>query len=152
MKRVIIVVLMVFICVSVIGCEKKKDSNISVNRKVSQNVYVKNTEEFINSISKLGYKARVTMIENKNFLSGALTVVNFHNDDIAVYEYKNNQQMEKDLKSISADGSMMGYAEIDWAKPPHFYKNGNIIVLYAGEDKEIKRVIQKLVGIQFAGE
>ena len=70
---------------------------------------------------------------------------------ISIYEYRSNEIMENFASKINSDGSQIGDALVDWIGPPHFYKKGNILVQYVGENKEIIKVLEKILGKQFAG-
>jgi hypothetical protein len=70
------------------------------------------TEDFIKLLRESGYKINSSTQKNKRFLSVNIAAININDDTICAYEYRNNQQMEEDLKTISSDGSMVGNAEV----------------------------------------
>ncbi|OPF51320.1 hypothetical protein BH721_02540 [Clostridium baratii] len=100
------------------------------------------------------YDLKIKDVE-KDVLSG--TRKRTYNDKIIfdVYLYENNKSMENDSKNLSKDGSKYENGKtsvvVDWSKPPHFYKKGNIIVQYIGEDEKIISDLQSILGEQFAG-
>jgi len=71
--------------------------------------------------------------------------------EVQVYVYDSAQTMEADATQISADGSSIGTSMVDWTGTPHFFKTGNILVLYLGDDQSILGLLQNLLGSQFAG-
>jgi len=52
---------------------------------------------------------------------------------------------------ISNDGTEIGTSVIRWMDMPHFYTKGKIIVLYVGQNPEIKNLLESLLSQQFAG-
>lgn len=40
---------------------------------------------------------------------------------------------------------------VDWIAPPHFYKKGQLIVLYAGVNISVIHILEASLGSQFAG-
>ena len=156
MKRLIILIISIFIGISFMGCVKKTSSQIPIDETTLQcsnmiNSKIENTKEFIKSLEKSGVKTKTTKQDNGRFLSGPLTLINIGEDTIGVYEYKNNQEMEQEAKTISGDGSMIRYTIYEFKSKPHFYKNGNVIVSYFGDNNETIKKIEKLIGKQFAG-
>jgi len=74
---------------------------------------------------------------------------------IDIYQYDNNESMEEDAGRIDSGGctySGSNPKKVSWTKAPHFYKKGNIIVLYVGHDRDIKTHLSEILGNQFAGQ
>jgi len=71
--------------------------------------------------------------------------------DVQVYVYDSAQAMEADASQISADGSSIGTNMADWIGTPHFFKTGNILVLYLGDDQTVLGLLNNILGSQFAG-
>ena len=46
-------------------------------------------------------------------------------------------------------GTIIGNATIDWVDRPHFYQQGGLIVLYAGEDEAILSALEGALGEPF---
>ena len=156
MKKLIVLVSAVFIGIYFMACSKKPTTQIPIEKTIIVNAKledtkIETTEEFTKSLDKIGYKTELTKADDEGFLSGTLTKINIGEDTIGLYEYKNNQQMLHESKTISCDGSMVGNSIYEWKAKPHFYKNGNIIVSYFGENKKIIETIEKFMGKQFAG-
>lgn len=156
MKRLIVLIFTLTIGISLLGCTKISYQQPSTERNKSQNselsiTKIQNTEELINFLKKSNSNLKYSKEDNSWFLSGSLTIADFDGDTIGIYEYKNNQEMEQDAKNISSDGYMIGNSFVEWVAKPHFYKSGNIIVNYIGDNKEMIKKIEKLMGQQFAG-
>lgn len=157
MRKVIIPVSIFAVAVLLlIGFVEKHITNNSFDKTLIEkgtvvDLKAESCKEFIERLEKAGTKIKAITKGSNTFLKGEATAININEEFINVYEYKNSNQMEADLKTISGDGSIVGNAIIEWLYTPHIYKSGDIIVLYVGENSEIKDIIQKLVGNQFAG-
>ena len=72
-------------------------------------------------------------------------------EELQVYEYPAPEAAEADAGSVAADGSSVGTAMVDWISTPHFFRSGNLIVVYVGENQSVLQALQSLLGAQFAG-
>jgi hypothetical protein len=79
---------------------------------------------------------------------------------IEVYEYANAEAMESEASCVSPDGfgitkdwgnGMGSVQHVSWIKPPHFYKAGQVIVFYCGDNDSIISLLENALGKQFAG-
>lgn len=86
-----------------------------------------------------------------DMLSGTKRFIQYNNETIVVYDYTSTEDMEKDLSRIDKTASIVGNSMVEWASTPHFYKNDTSIISYVGENREIVRALNKLLGSQFAG-
>ena len=80
---------------------------------------------------------------------GKVLVLN--GEELQVYVFPAPEAAEADAGSISADGSLVGTNTVDWISTPHFFRSGNLVVLYVGENQNILQALQSLLGSQFAG-
>lgn len=71
--------------------------------------------------------------------------------DIQVFEYENAEAMERETSQVAPDGGSVGTSMMMWMDTPHFYKAGQIIVLYVGNDARILDLLDNAMGSQFAG-
>jgi len=123
---------------------------------VSTNISYEAYERLISNLENMGYVVEVEDVE-KSILKGERKWLTLNgSDNISVYLYESNHKMEKDASYISDDGYVYNDGKkstiIEWISYPHFFKSENMIVLYVGEDREIVRALEKLVGPQFAGK
>ncbi|HSA97950.1 MAG TPA: hypothetical protein VLF17_02615 [Candidatus Nitrosotenuis sp.] len=70
---------------------------------------------------------------------------------VQVFEFQNEPDAQKSSLMISKDGTEIGTSMIRWMDTPHFYTKGKIIILYVGQNPEIKNLFESLLGQQFAG-
>jgi len=145
-KKLCFIVIIAVIIVLSLGFIGKAYSNNAVTITSSN---IQNTRDFISSLEKAGHKIKTIQDVGEGLLPGDLTTINIDGDTIGVYEYKNNQAMEEQAKTIH--GSRIGNTFYDFITTPHFYKNGYIIVSYIGVDKKTIKEVEKLMGKQFEG-
>lgn len=111
-----------------------------------------NLEQFKNDMKNKGYNFEIQ--DNQNFHFIPTTSKRMLFDDIAldIYVFKSNKKMEKEASNIESDGSGLNGVQVGWVSFPHFYKKGELIVQYIGEDKNIISDLENILGEQFAGQ
>jgi hypothetical protein len=67
-----------------------------------------------------------------------------------VFEYSTVAAAEGDASKVSPDGSSIGATAVTWIGPPHFYRNGRLIVLYAGSTEAVLTPLEAVLGKPFA--
>jgi len=86
------------------------------------------------------------------FFSAGGRVLTVDGEDVQTFEYATVFAMELDARQVAPDGDAVGKAvHIGWVAPPHFYKQGRLIVLYVGGDAGVQSLLAKALGPQFAG-
>ncbi len=71
--------------------------------------------------------------------------------ELQVFTYPDATNAEADAAQIGPEGqpaTMM----ISWIAPPHFFRQGPLLVLYLGDDPAILDLLTGLLGPQFAGQ
>lgn len=82
-------------------------------------------------------------------VKGQLITVN--GEQVQVYEYADTDTANAEAARISPDGGSVGNTQIDWIAPPHFFKAGEVIVLYVGTADTALQPLGAVLGSQFAG-
>lgn len=144
MKKYIFTILCVTIALlTFVGCNR--------STHISYDAY----EELVKNLQSKGYTIDAEDVE-KSILSGErkwLTIDGSEN--ISVYLYGSNAEMEKDASYLADDGFSYNNGkndvQIEWVSYPHFYKSENMIVLYVGENLEIIQALEEFMGPQFTG-
>ncbi len=72
-------------------------------------------------------------------------------EELQVYEYPAPEAAEAEAALVAADGSSVGTTLVNWISTPHFFRSGNLIVIYIGENPAVLQGLQSLLGAQFAG-
>ena len=86
-----------------------------------------------------------------SFFNGAGHIVYVNDAEIQVFEYKDAAALGADTANVSADGSRLGAAIIDWAGVPHFFRRGTLLAVYVGADPLVGHLLTAALGQQFAG-
>src|ERR1051325_8444588 len=86
------------------------------------------------------------------FLSVTGKMIKIDGEDIQVFEFPNSAAVEAEAGRISRDGATVGTTKIHWIGSPHFYKQGRLLVLYVGDDDKALKVLESVLGRQFAGK
>jgi hypothetical protein len=89
---------------------------------------------------------------NQPFLSVTGTMIKLHGDDVQVFQYANAAAADAEAAPISRDGMAVGTRKIFWVGPPHFFKQGRLLVLYVGNDDKVLKALEAALGRQFAGQ
>lgn len=92
-----------------------------------------------------------TGIVTQPFFSVAGQAIMVNGEQVQVYEYANDDGANTDAARISPDGGTIGNSMVDWIAPTHFYKVGQLIVLYIGTNTSLMKVLESTLGAQFAG-
>lgn len=126
-----------------IGCSNKQNSKNSFD-----------IEEFENQMKAKKYKFELKEVE-KDFLPTTRKIMLIDKEVIDIYLYNSNSEVENEAKRIDDGGCMYSDGNkainVSWASYPHFYKKGNIIVQYIGENQKIISDLKDIFGEQFAG-
>jgi hypothetical protein len=90
---------------------------------------------------------------------GQLLKVN--GERVSTFEFDTSEDADAAAQGVSADGSHIAgpvmadgtsiSTAVDWTVPPHFYKAGKLIVLYAGCDEDVIDLLEVTMGPRFAG-
>jgi hypothetical protein len=92
-----------------------------------------------------------TLPQSSNpFFSTNAQVLIVNAGNVSVFEYASTAAADGDASKVSPDGSSVGSTMITWIGPPHFYKSGRLIVLYAGSSEAVLRSLEAVLGPPFA--
>lgn len=73
-------------------------------------------------------------------------------EQVLLFEYASIKATEAEMARISADGKIVGAAELEWAGPVHFFATGKQIAVYVGSKSETIQLLLQEGGQQFAGD
>lgn len=85
------------------------------------------------------------------FLSIKGSMVKVYGEDVQIFEYASTAGVDAQAAQISRDGMAVGTRKIFWVGPPHFFKQGKLLVLYVGDNDKVLKVLESVLGRQFAG-
>lgn len=109
------------------------------------------TEEFIEALQAQGVNAEKGDSVEQGFFSVTGNFINFNDESVQVFEYDSPETMESDAALVAPDGGSIGTSMVTWVATPHFYKKGRILVLYIGDNAETLKLLETVLGPQFAG-
>jgi len=84
------------------------------------------------------------------YFSTNAQVVFVNAESLNVFEYSTVAAAAGDAAKVSPDGSSIGSTMLTWIGPPHFYRNGRVIVLYAGSVGAVLLPLEAVLGKPFA--
>ena len=84
------------------------------------------------------------------YFSPNAQVVFVNAESLNVFEYSTAAAVEGEAAKVSPDGSSIGATAVTWIGPPHFYRNGRLIVLYAGSAEAVLLPLEAVLGNPFA--
>lgn len=116
---------------------------------LQQDMLLTNLGVLRNRLSIMGLNAETGEAVMQPFLQVPGQILHVNGEDVQVYEYANEAAAAADAAQISPDGSLTTIM-IDWISIPHFYRFGNLIVLYVGTNSEILVALESILGPQFA--
>ena len=85
------------------------------------------------------------------FFSMPARLVSIEGEGIQVFQYPDAAAAQAQAALVSPDGRQVGSSKPRWVSPPHFYKKANLLILYLGEDEKILKLLDAVLGPQFAG-
>jgi hypothetical protein len=118
----------------------------------SQNTF--RLKEFEDTMKNIGYEFEIQDAQ-QDFLPTTRKRMIFNHIALDIYLFSSDDNMECEANNIDSGGC--GYdngfkaVNVCWVSFPHFYKKGNLIVQYIGEDEKIMSDLTDIFGEQFAG-
>ncbi len=121
------------------------------SKELPQNTY----NSFIKDLEEMNFLLDIEDVD-EDILEGKRKWVTIDStDNMSIYLYSSMEKMEEDASHLDSGGTSYNNGdksvEIEWVSYPHFFKKDNMIVNYVGDNKEIIKALEKLLGEQFAG-
>ncbi len=108
-------------------------------------------DSLLATLQGAGLGAQVVGDVSQAFFSAAGKSLQLNGEELQVYEYPAPEAAEAEAALVAADGSSVGATKVNWISTPHFFRAGNLIVIYIGENPAVLQGLQSLLGAQFAG-
>ena len=109
----------------------------------------------VDALRASGATAEDTGPVNSPILGGEVRSLRVNGETLQVFEYANEADAATDAARLSPDGTTYRgpnrVIAVDYIAPPHVYRSGRIIVIYAGRDASLPRLLETLLGPQVAG-
>jgi len=79
-------------------------------------------------------------------------MIRVRGEDVQVFPYASAAAAQAQAALVSRNGSTVGTTKLHWIGPPHFYRQGRLLVLYVGSDDQVLKALDAVLGRQFAGQ
>lgn len=112
---------------------------------------INNYDDLLNKLKSSKLKVETAGNISQTFFSVEGRIIKLNNEDIQVFEYPDKSKADTDINLISTDGGTIGTNMITWVSDPHFYRTDKMLILYVGKNEEIIGLLNKMLGLQFAG-
>lgn len=83
---------------------------------------------------------------DQEFFSPQGRLVEVEGDFVQVFEYSDEAARRAESELIGQDGSSVGTTMITWIDTPHFWAQGEVIVLYVGSNPEVINALNQVLG------
>lgn len=146
---------MALLFVVVVGCAaggEKTPGPDQVQPNQSKSGPVTDYPSLIKSLRALGAGATAAGDVEQPFFSIKGAMIKVHGEDVQVFQYANAAAADAEAAPISRDGMAVGTRKIFWVGPPHFYKQGRLLVLSVGNNEKVLKTLEAVLGQQIAGQ
>ncbi len=106
----------------------------------------------IEALQAVGAQVELDGTITQEFFSPLGLIARVNGEDVQVFKYPDAASAQREAESVAPDGSKVGNVSVAWVAAPHFYRFGNLIVLYVGNDEAILQALEKALGAPFAGQ
>jgi hypothetical protein len=72
--------------------------------------------------------------------------------EVQVFPYSHPAAAAAEAALVSPDGSAVGTSKLQWVGSPHFYRKGKLLVLYVGDDDQVRKALDTVLDRPFAGK
>ena len=151
MKRFSICIGFLFLAVGSTGCSGDFSEAKEVLAQSRGNTITGQTT-LMSKLRATGASVAIVGEVDQPFLSVTGTMFKVQGEDVQVFEYSSATELEAQAKLISRDGTTVGTTKIHWIGSPHFFKQERVLVLYVGDDRNVLKSLEAVLGRQFAGQ
>jgi hypothetical protein len=85
------------------------------------------------------------------FLSPMGQIVQVNGTDVQFFVYDSEEKAVAEAGEISPNGGSTSTSVIEWIATPHFFRLGEVIALYVGDDEALLSILEEVMGEEFAG-
>jgi hypothetical protein len=107
---------------------------------------------FVRALRARGLKVVAAGEVSQPFFSPRGRALTVGGENVQVFRYSSGRAAEAEAKKVNAEGTSVGTSTAMWVGPPHFYKKGRLIILYAGDNESVMKALTAVLGPQFAGK
>ena len=109
-----------------------------------------NTERLIETLRAEGLTVEKAGEIDQPFFSVKGQIIQVNGNTLQVFEYDDLPTTMREAALVSPNATLVGNTQVEWIDTPHFYHNGKMIIIYLGNDEEIKQIFNNKIGYTFA--
>ena len=161
MARIAIILLLGTMVVLGLACDGGEVSTSTPTPTTTTTTTVTDYISLIDNLREAGATVIDTgIVTQDTCFSVDIKVITVNGSNVQIFEYEDAAAADTEASLISPDGfskevhTLNDYSQIceyGWIASPHFYKAGNLIVLYVGENQAVRDVLETVLGPEFAG-
>lgn len=107
--------------------------------------------DLVGRLEANGANVEATSTVSQPFFTPEGQIIAVNGQDVQVFEYDSEAAASAEADLVSPDGGSVGTSMMSWIAPPHFFRGGQLIVLYVGDDTGVMDALESVLGPQFAG-
>jgi hypothetical protein len=118
----------------------------------SDNVLATDAASLMRQLEAAGAAVTENGTQEQPFFSVPAQVWQIDDAEIQVFEFESRQPQQAAAASIQDNGYVIGNTAVDWIDTPHFWANGQLIVLYIGTDETVINLLTNTLGMPIIDE
>lgn len=111
--------------------------------------FVEDLTTLIQALEAEGADVAGVGVGDDSFFVSPEQIISVNGEQVQVYEFQGTEDVEDAAASVSGGGTIIGTTTVDWAATPHFYRSGNLIAIYAGEQEDVLSLLSATLGEPF---
>jgi len=135
--------LLLLITAFIAGCAPGQP--ITPDPTVSHADQVGGYTDLVDALAKLGATISSEGELSQPFFSVPGKVIKVNGADVQTYEYPSESARKAESSQITPQGSFPT-TMVTWIDQPNFWAKGRMIVLYVGQDAEVKALLSQVMG------
>lgn len=142
------------------GVKDSEENNTNELEKATHNIgdNIRNTSDrvgediaftainFKDAIVNAGYDVKESLDTHRDYFKGTETDYLVGNDLVRIYEYDTPEAIDEDISTISGDGTVINGTTVEYTNTPRYYRKGNTLIVYDGNDQEYINHLNTLYG------
>jgi hypothetical protein len=103
-------------------------------------------DRLVNDLAARGLEPTPAGTVRQPFFDVSARVLTVNGQDIQVFEFPDEQARQAAESTISATGDIIGVFQPTWVDIPNFWSQGNLLVLYIGQDLNVIQQMDQILG------
>lgn len=116
-----------------------------------QTEVVDNLNTLVAALKNAGLTVETGDMVEQPFFTVPGQILNINGAEVQAFEFETPEALNAAAAEVAADGGSIGTNMVTWEDAPHFFRAGRTLVLYVGQDPVVLKVLEGILGSQFAG-